>query len=152
MSRPSPIPPTCFFTNPTDTHYYRRDQRDEHGVTDARAFAERWGLTNLPAVRRLALGDQTMHHSWRAVPQEKCHICHPGLPNRVGFEIVSLKEREEIHARAQEELNEKVLKGLEDRFPVLREEGERELFLSRVAHLLPGMQRYMERDPELEED
>ncbi len=70
MQKAGSIPPTCYFPNPDSPIDYDPRQEDQHGITDARAFAEEWNL-RYEEVRNLALGRRFAHRNWTAVPQER---------------------------------------------------------------------------------
>ena len=78
MQKAGSIPPTCYFPNPDSPIDYDPRQEDQHGITDARAFAEEWNL-RYEEVRNLALGRRFAHRNWTAVPQQRCPLCHPEL-------------------------------------------------------------------------
>ena len=41
MQKVGGIPPTCYFPDPDSSFDYNPRQEDHHGITDARAFAEK---------------------------------------------------------------------------------------------------------------
>jgi hypothetical protein len=53
MQKAGNIPPTCYFPDPDSPFDYNPQQEDQHGITDARAFAEKWNL-RYEEVRKLA--------------------------------------------------------------------------------------------------
>jgi hypothetical protein len=82
MQKAGSIPLTCYFPNPESPIDYDPRQEDQHGITDARAFAEEWNL-RYEEVRNLALGRRFAHRNWTAVPQERCPLCHPELSDSI---------------------------------------------------------------------
>lgn len=78
MQKAGSVPPTCYFPDPDSSFDYHPRQEDQHGITDARAFADKWKL-RYEEVRNLALGRRFAHRNWTAVPQERCPLCHPEL-------------------------------------------------------------------------
>lgn len=82
MQKAGSIPPTCYFPDPDSSFDYNPRQEDQHGITDARAFAEQWNL-RYEEVRNLALGRRFAHRNWTAVPQERCPLCHPELTDSI---------------------------------------------------------------------
>jgi hypothetical protein len=96
MQKTSSIPPTCYFPDPDNPFDYHPRQEDQHGITDARAFAEKWNL-RYEEVRKLALGRRFAHRNWTAVPQERCPFCHPELTDsmseRLRQEVLAARKR-----------------------------------------------------------
>ena len=82
MQKAGNIPPTCYFPDPDSPFDYNPQQEDQHGITDARAFAEKWNL-RYEEVRKLALGHRFVHRNWTAMPQERCPLCHPELTDSI---------------------------------------------------------------------
>ncbi len=82
MQKAGSNPPTCYFPDPDSSFDYNPRQEDQHGITDARAFAEKWNL-RYEEVRNLALGRRFAHRNWTAVPQERCPLCHPELSDSI---------------------------------------------------------------------
>src|SRR6266700_5267795 len=82
MQKAGSIPPTCYFPNPDSPIDYDPRQEDQHGITDARAFAEEWNL-RYEEVRNVALGRRFAHRNWTAVPQERCPLCHLELSDSI---------------------------------------------------------------------
>ncbi|SRR5258706_3270827 len=103
MQKAGNIPPTCYFPDPDSPFDYNPRQEEQHGITDARAFAEKWNL-RYQEVRNLALGRRFAHRNWTALPQERCPLCHPELTDsiseRLRQEALSARKRilEDRHA------------------------------------------------------
>ncbi len=102
MQKAGSIPPTCYFPDPDSSFDYNPRQEDQHGITDARAFAEKWNL-RYEEVRNLALGRRFAHRNWTAVPQERCPLCHPELTDLIseGLRQRVLVARKRIFADRQ---------------------------------------------------
>lgn len=96
MQKTGSIPPTCYFPDPNSSFDYNPRQEDQHGITDARAFAEQWNL-RYEEVRKLALGRRFAHRNWTAVPQERCPFCHPELTDSISVrlrqQVLSARQR-----------------------------------------------------------
>lgn len=92
MQKAGSIPPTCYFPDPDSSFDYHPRQEDQHDITDARAFAEKWNL-RYEEVRKLALERRFAHRNWTAVPQERCPLCHPEL-----MDSISERLRQEVLA------------------------------------------------------
>jgi hypothetical protein len=103
MQKAGSVPPTCYFPDPDSSIDYNPRQEDQHGITDARAFAEKWNL-RYEEVRNLALGRRFAHRNWTAVPQERCPLCHPELTDsiseRLRHQLLAARKRifEDRHA------------------------------------------------------